>query len=173
MKYLFTALLLAVAAMADQEASNVPLVRASEYGRCYARSIPDDLWGTAGTTRIFQVGRDGDVPLAEYPWYASEMYLGGPGDQCLVRFGPWSPGGEPREDHLAIGFYRDGRTLREYSTLEIYSLGSGISRSVSHYEVFGARLGFQSSSGDTFLYRVEGIDGRVFTFDLNSGEILE
>lgn len=173
MKYLFTALLLAVAAMADQEASNVPLVRVSEYGRYYARSIPDELWGTAGVTRVFQVCREGDVPVAEYPWYASEMYLGGSGDLCLVRFGPWSQGYDPREDHLAIGFYRDGRTLREYSTLEIYSLGSGISRSVSHYEVFGARLGFQSSSGETFLYRVEGIDGRVFTFDLNSGEILE
>ncbi len=159
-------------ALADDEASNRPIVRSSEYGAYFAKSIPSGYYGQEGVTLVYHVEADENILLYEYPWYASEMYLGGNGDGTLVRFGPWCRGSEPLEDHLAIGFYRDGRVIREYSTLEIATLGSGVSESVSHYEVFGQRLGFRSSSYG-FFFEVMGVDDVLFCFDLETGEIVE
>lgn len=169
---LMALLLLAGAALADQEASNRPIVRSSEYGAYYAKSVPLEEYGPDGVTRVYHVGAEEDTFLYEYPWYASDLYLGGIGDGTLVRFGPWARGREPREDHLAIGFYRDGKVVREYSTLDIADLGSGVSESVSHYEVFGERLGFAWSNDDVF-FEVMGVDGTLLRFDLADGELAE
>jgi hypothetical protein len=157
-------------ALADEEASNRPIVRSSEYGAYYAKSIPSGYYGQEGVTRVYHVRAEEDTFLYEYPWYAAEMYLGGSGDGTLVRFGPWACGREPREDHLAIGFYRDGQVVREYSTLEIANLGSGVSESVSHYEVFGRRLGFHWDS-DGIFYEVMGAGDVILRFDLENGEL--
>lgn len=160
-------------AFADQEASNIPVVRASEYGRTYAKSIPFGSYGTEGVTRVYSVGIDEDILIGEYDWYAGEMYIGGSGDATLVRFGPWHREWEPRADHLALGIYRDGSTVREYSTLELYELGSGVQPSVSHYRILGRRLGFGWFEGYDYVFQVEGISGKVFTFDLETGELVQ
>lgn len=170
---LVSLMFLSSAALADEEASNRPIVRSSEYGAYYAKSIPSDEYGTEGVTRVYNVGADEDTFLYEYPWYAAEMYLGGSGDGTMVRFGPWSRGGEPQEDHLAIGFYREGKTVREYSTLEIANLGSGVSASVSHYQVFGERLGFNWSGSDGPFFEVMGVGGMLLRFNLETGELSE
>lgn len=169
---LMALVLLAGAALADQEASNRPIVRSSEYGAYYAKSVPLEEYGPKGVTRVYHVGASEDTFLYEYPWYATEIFLGGSGDGTLVRFGPWARGSEPSEDHLAIGFYRDGKVVREYSTLEIANLGSGVLRSVSHYEVFGQPLGFVWNRDDVF-YEVMGVDGVLLRFDLETGELQE
>jgi len=159
-------------AQADQEASNRPLVRSSNYGIIYARSIPQEDYGQEGTTFVYSVAYDEDILLSEYDWYASEIYIGGCGDATIVRFGPWHRGYEPQDDHLAIGIYRDGETVAEYTTLELFEMGSGISASVSHYQIFQNRLGFRWIDSNSYVYEVEGIDGCVFTFDLDTGEII-
>lgn len=160
-------------ARADQEASNGPLVRASTYGVIYARSVPDEDYGQEGTTLVYYVGYDEDTLLSIYDWYASEIYIGGCGDATVVRFGPWHRGREPRDDHLAIGIYRDGVTVAEYSTLELYEMGNGISASVSHYQIFQDRLGFRWIDGNSYVYEVEGMSGDMFIFDLDTGDIIK
>lgn len=160
------------AALADQEASNRPIVRSSQYGGYYAKSIPLEDYGQEGVTRVYSVGADEDTFLYEYPWYAAEMYLGGDVDGTLVRFGPWSRGREPQADHLAICFYRNGQVIREYSTLQIANAGGGVSVSVSHYQVFEGRLGFRGSSHG-FFFEVMRVDGNVLCFDLETGELVE
>jgi hypothetical protein len=170
---LLFALLLTAAtvALADSEAPNRPVVRASEYGTTYAKSVPDDDYGQEGTTLFYGVSAGEDVLLTEYQWFASEMYIGGPGETTLVRFGPWHRGREPQEDHLAIGLYRNGTALAEYSTLNMLKLGSGLSASVSHYEVFGERLGFKWIGSNSFVFQVTGVNGIVFSFCLETGEV--
>lgn len=163
----------AATAWADQEASNRAVVRASEYGTTYAKSIPSQDYGQEGRTLHYRATDGEDPLLGRYDWYASEIYIGGPGEVTLVRFGPWQRGRSPAEDHLAIGFYRDGRTLREYSTLELVRMGSGISESVSHYEIFGDRPGFRWITGNEYVFQVMGVSGRLFSFDLDTGEIVE
>jgi hypothetical protein len=158
-------------AVADQEAGNRTIVRSSEHGIAYARSVPNDSYGQAGTTRVFRADKDGDKLLQEYSWYANEIYLGGSADATLIRFGPWHRGRKPQEDHLALGIYRDGRVLREYSTLEFQKLGSGVSQSISHYTIFKRQLGFRWLKENDYVYEVEGIDGKVFTFDLGTGAL--
>ncbi|MBN1619957.1 hypothetical protein JW890_04485 [candidate division WOR-3 bacterium] len=166
-----TFLFLSGSAFADDEASNRPVVRGSQYGLTYAKSVPDAAYGDLGKTFIYSVGWEKDELICEYNWYANEIYLGGPGETTVVRFGPWQRGGGPEENHFAIGFYRDGKVLRDYSTLEMKNLGSGISVSVSHYEIFGDRLGFRWTDGDNYVFEVEGVSGKLFTFDISDGEL--
>ena len=154
---------------ADDEAGNRAVLRSSTYGGVYARSVPDEPYGQTGKTRVYGVAKDADAFLCEYDWYASEMYLGGDGDRTLVRFGPWHRGQDPRADHLALGIYRDGKTLREYSTLELQQMGSGISRSVSHYTILQERRGFRWLKDNAYVYEVTGIGGKLFRFDLATG----
>lgn len=158
---------------ADDEAGNRPVVRSSEYGSIYAKSVPDESYGQKGKTKVFSVGRESDTVICEHDWYASEIYIGGAADATLVRFGPWHRGRKPQDDHLAIGIYRNGKVLREYSTVEIQKMGSGVSESVSHYQVFGDRLGFRWLKGNAYVYEVKGASGKVFTFDLDTGNVIE
>ncbi len=176
MKHLLAATILSAAvftAVADDEASNRPVVWASEYGITYAKSVPTEDYGQEGRTVLYSVEAEEDVLIASYDWYSGEMYIGGPGGTTIVRLGPWQRGASPGEDHFAIGFYRDSRTLREYSTLDLEAMGSGISNSVSHYEVFGERLGFRWITGNEYVFEIAGVSGRVFSFSLETGEILE
>ncbi len=50
-------------------------------------------------------------------------------------------------------------------------MGSGISTSVSHYQVFADRLGFRWLRENDYVYEVKGVNGKVFTFDLTTGNI--
>ena len=67
------------AALADDEAANRPVVRSSEYGAVYAKSVPDEGYGQKGKTRVFSVGKDRDTLISEYDWYANDICIGGPG----------------------------------------------------------------------------------------------
>ena len=160
-------------AVADEEIANRPVVRSSEQGVVYAKSVPDAGYGQSGTTRVYSVAKDRDELTCEYDWYANEIYIGGAGDGTLVRFGPWHRGHEPQESHLAVGIYRNGKSIREYTTLEIQRLGSGFSKSKSHYTIFKRRLGFQWLKDNVCVYEVEGVSGKVFGFDLETGVITE
>ncbi len=161
-----------LSARADREAPNRPVVRASEYGTTYVKSVPQDYYGQEGTTRHYFVEAEEDVLLAEYDWYSGEVYIGGSGETTIVRFGPWHRGREPMEDHLAIGIYRNGATVAEYSTLDMLKMGSGISESVSHYEVLRERRGFRWMGSNSFVFEVAGVSGKVFSFDLETGDVL-
>jgi hypothetical protein len=158
---------------ADDEAANRPVVRASEYGGMYGKSVPEENYGQKGQTSVFSVGAERDVLVYKYPWYANIFYIGGSEERTLIRFGPWQRGRNPQKDHLALGIYRDGKTVKEYSTLEIVNFGSGISTSVSHYKVFGRHLGFRWLKENSYVYEVEGVSGKVFTFDLETGLLAE
>ena len=166
-------LVLSVSAFADDEAANRPVVRPSESGAVYAKSVPDESYGQKGMTRVFGVGKDNDTLICEYDWYANEICIGGPGDATLIRFGPWQRGREPQDGHLALGIYRNGKTIREYSTPVMAKLGSGVSTSVSHYTIFAKHLGFRRLKGDSCVYEVECVSGKVVSFDLDSGAVAE
>ena len=163
--------LIPIAVFADDEASNSPVVRASEYGRSYAKSLPAESYGDKGKTLIYGVRTGTDVLFVEYPWYSYEIYLGGAGDGTVVRFGTGRRGRVSRSEDVAIGFYSGTKVLREYSTADLEKMGSGISTSLSHYWVFGKRLGFRWQGGNKYVYEVNGASGKKFTFDLDTGEL--
>jgi hypothetical protein len=167
--------MLCASVWADEEVGNSSIVRSSEYGRFYAKSVPDESYGQKGTTKMFSVGKDTDTLVCEYKWYANEIYIGGNGDMTVIRFGPWQRGSKPEPNHFAIGIYRDGKVIREYSTLEMMSLGSEVSKTVSHYDVFTQprHLGFRWVKENIYQFEVEGVSGKLFTFDLDNGAIID
>ena len=179
--FLWVALLaVTTPAYGDQEASNVPIVRASEYGRCYVRAVPEDLYGSGGTTTVFRVEKEEDVPLHSYSWFSQQIFIEcnvsdskTPVGVAVVRLGPWQRGHRASSDHLAIGFYFKGKVLREYSTLDIAGSPDNVSRSVSHYAVIHKVLGFRGSGGNQYAFDVETTSGRTLSFDPATGEIVD
>ena len=64
-----------VSLRADQEASNTPYVQASAYGRCYAKSVPEEYYGGKGVTQVFTVGREEDRLVHTFHWFSQSLYL--------------------------------------------------------------------------------------------------
>ncbi|MHC4406998.1 MAG: hypothetical protein ACYTG0_45880, partial [Planctomycetota bacterium] len=56
---------------------------------------------------------------------------------------------------------------------EMERLGSGVSQSVSHYTILRRRLGFRWLKGNSYVYEVAGVSGKVFTIELETGSITE
>jgi hypothetical protein len=163
----------AAPAGADDEASNVAYVKASKYGRSYAKCIPAELYGSKGVTKVYLV-RDGEDQLeSSYPWYSKEVYLlDRPGGVSVVRLGISLRGLSAKREDLAIGFYFSGKTLKEYSTLDIAGTPDNVGRSVSHYTVFKEVAGYRETKGGA-IFDVVAVGGRVSSFDVRTGEILE
>jgi len=185
----------ASSALADQEASNVPHVVAGPYGRCYAKSVPRNIYDPEGgprqqgRTEIYQVGAPEDVLVQRYDWFSQALFVRcRPGSELIViRVGPWHRGHNPRADHLAIAFYQAGRLIKRYSTLDIagderagagaFSEYKNVSASVSHYTVFASgpeltkiteRVG--TALEEDWVIKAMTIDGRVLVFDIATGE---
>src|SRR5262245_41894981 len=89
---LFVLALLAASARADKEAGRLQSVKSGEYGRRYAKSVPEEGYGQKGKTDVYRVEEGTDVLECSYEWYSGRLYLGGIGDKTLVRFGPWHRG---------------------------------------------------------------------------------
>lgn len=183
-------------ALADREASNVAHVVVGPHGRCYAKSVPEHIYDPdgeprqQGRTMVYRVESSEDVLVRTYPWFSQRLFVHcGTGDQItVVRLGPWHRGHDPSDDHLAIGFYRGGKLLKRYSTLDIsgdertenggFSAYANVSASVSHYSIFRSGPEMQkvtTSNGPVFeehwVIRAETVDGRLLVFDLETGEV--
>lgn len=163
--------------LADDEASNTAHVAASEYGRCYAKSIPAEGYGNGGKTRIYRVTDGEDEPVHEYGWFSQRIYLAcnasdstRPTGVAVVSMGPWARGQEASADVLALAFHLDGKTVREYSTLEIAGEPGNVNSSVSHYTVIAEVLGFRWVRGNEYVFELRTTDGRTLAFDAVTGE---
>ena len=160
-------------ANADEEVSNVVYVMTSKYGRMYAKCIPAELYGSKGWTKVYLVREGEDQLESSYPWYSQKVYLSDrPGGVSMVRLGPWARGQTAKREDLALGFYFSGETLKEYSTLDIAGTPDNVGRSVSHYTVFKEVAGYRETEGGA-VFDVVAVGGRVISFDVRTGEILE
>lgn len=161
---------------ADQEAGNVVHVQASEYGRCYAKSVPSERYGNAGTTTVFRVTDSADAALHQFDWYAPQLRLAcnvsdgnTPVGVSIVQFGPWHRGRQASKDHLALAFYFKGEKVAEYSTLDLAGTPANVSASVSHYVVITAIEGYEFQARNQAVFRVKTQDGRTLSFDPSTG----
>jgi len=175
---LLLALLVCLPLLADQEAGNTVQVAASEYGACYAKSIPAESYGNAGKTRIYRVTEGEDELVHEYGWFSQRIYLvcnasdsTRPTGVAVVSTGPWARGHEASADVLALAFHYDGKTVREYSTLEIAGEPGNVSSSVSHYTVIEKVLGFLWVRSNEYVFELRTTDGRTLAFDAVTGEM--
>jgi hypothetical protein len=177
------------AGLADQEAGNFAHVAAGPSGRCYAKSVPRHVYDPQGEVRqqgrteVYRVTDSQEVLVSEYDWFSQQLFLycGAADGITVVRVGPWQRGHVPEPEHLALAFYRDGKLLKRYSTLEIAATDPerNVAASVSHYSVFESwpdLVSTTTSSGpvftETWTIRATTIDGRSLVFDLATGELL-
>ncbi len=166
-------------ARADDEASNVPQVTASQYGRCYAKSVPAERSGSKGSTKIYVVQPGEDSLRDTFSWYSNRIYLEcgvGRANQhagtSVVQFGPWARGSRAAADDLALAFHFAGKLVRRYSTLDIAGSPDNVSSSVSHYTVIERVEGYRWKGSNFSVFEVVTTDGRRLTFDPTTGEIL-
>lgn len=166
--------LASVCSFADQEAGNRVYVTAADYGQFYAKSIPSESYGLKGRTEIYQVGEKKDKLLQTYDWYSPEVYLYGwiAGGVYVVQTGSWNRGRGPQSDHLALALYKDDKLLKKYSTLDIVPDAKNASVSVSHYMVFQKIKGFRRAFGNQLYFDVLTTDGRLLSFDVETGKIV-
>lgn len=172
-------LLWCAVAAADDEASNTPRVFASRYGQCYAKSIPAELYGDKGVTRVFRVEADRDTLVHTYDWFAPQLFLecnvGAPGKSVAIavaRTGPWLRGDRATSSDLVIAFYWDGRLLEAYSALDIAGSAQNVSASESHYTVLSHIGGYRWTGGDggnEYVFEARGVDGTCWEFDAATG----
>ena len=173
--------------LADSESSNVAHIAAGPYGRCYAKSVPRHVYDPQGgarqqgRTEIYRVGDRDDVLVTVYDWFSQRLFVkcSPPNDETVVRIGPWQRGHVPTAEHLAIAFYRNGKLLKRYSTLDIAGDNpAAVAASISHYTVFESgpeMVSVTTSSGPMFKEELEirarTVDGRELVFDLTTGEL--
>ncbi len=167
------------AAFGDEEASNVPHIKASAYGRCYAKSIPDEPYGMKGVTKVYRVGKERDSLTHTFHWFSQRLYIAcNVSDSktstgiSLVRLGPWPRGHEATSRQLAIAFHFKGRPIKEYSTLAIAGRPDNVSRSVSHYQVIKKVAGFRWIRGNEYVFEIITTDERRLSFDPTTGEMM-
>jgi hypothetical protein len=87
--------------------------------------------------------------------------------------GPWARGQEAKREDLAIGFYFSGKTLKEYSTLDIAGTPGNVSRSRSHYKVFQTIIGYRELENNNYAFATVLRDGKIISFDVRTGEVLK
>jgi hypothetical protein len=107
----------ALALAAGKPVQNRPYVQSGPDGVVYARCVPDAATGSAGTTKVYKVGRDADELLDTYPWYAREGVTLG-----------WSPTAGKvavmaRRAKAELSFHLGGKELASYTTDDLGKLG--------------------------------------------------
>lgn len=169
-------LLPSAAVHADEEAGNLPHVQSDSWGRCYAKSVPSDTYGEAGTTRVYEVTAAEDRLLASYGWFSQQIFLqcnmsnNGDSGVSVVQIGPWPRGHAASADHLALAFYFNDRLLKRYSTLDIAGRPDNVQSSVSHYTVIERIDGYRWIDGDRYAFDLRTSDGRTLSFDPTTGQ---
>ncbi len=110
---------------------NQPTVQSALGGGYYVRTVPSGDSGTEGYTKVFQVTRDGDKLLDEYPVYMrGELYLGWSptaGKWCLVHLEPERITSNNDFEKLGkasrLAFYMGGKSIVAYTGQDLEKMG--------------------------------------------------
>lgn len=167
---------------ADREMSQCPYVIASDRGSHFFLMKPDpnDVYNRdKGTGICYEVTKNGDFKelWRTEGWYSFKTFLAPSVDsQYLVRLGNWPRGQKPSVGHVSVGFYKDGKLLKLYSTADLIRDNSAIHPSISHYQYLDDKyepvLEYQQEKG-LWIFKLVTIDGVHYEFDVKTGQISE
>ena len=148
--------------VAHDRGANLPYISTDD-GLFYARCVPADRDGSAGTTVILEVGRETDRVVDRYDWYSRER----------VRLG-WSPlagkiavasraelpgAGRPPTQ---LSFHLGGKLLKSYTLEQLKPLGLGEHPVVSSN-------GQHQIAIDAMAYDLENTNRRYFPVRFGRG----
>jgi hypothetical protein len=142
-------------ARGEDIASNIVYIKPGPYGRYYAKAIPDEPYGSKGVTKIYVVNKEEDQLIETYPWYSQYIDLHYTlWGISVVRIGTCRMAQEVSKDDLAIGLYLVGKTLREYSTLDLVPAIKGSGADSEHWSRYCRSLkilGYRSIAPNEYL----------------------
>ena len=122
---------------ADSPRTPFPYIVTASNGIVYFRMFPrprpgnwSDGYGIA--YRIRDNGSDVEMWRTR-GWFSTEVFLSNDGG-FLVAMGPWNGGSEPRNEDLALAFYREGKVIKQYSTADLVKDKSKVMKTLSHYD---------------------------------------
>ena len=147
-------------------------------GDRYAKCFPGDSRGTKGRTLIYRVREDAGELEDAYDWYSWDVHLAGTSKgTVVVRLATGFRGHQANKDDLAVGVYFRGKTLKEYSSLDLTKRPDNVRTSVSHYGWCRRVIGFRWLSGPgakamKFGFALETVDKRLLCFDAATGQLL-
>jgi hypothetical protein len=155
--------------------ANHVYITTDTYGQVFVKSIPDEMYGSKGTTKVYRVGQTQDTLIQTYSWYSPRVFVasfGGDRDVYVVRTAPWHAGHVAAAGDPALAFFKNQSRLRGYSTLDIAGQPDRVSVQDDRYSPFSRLIGFRNPFGSQFVFDVERAGGGVLSFDAESGEIL-
>ena len=163
-------------ASADDPASNRVHVKSGTWGRCYAKAVPEGDDGQKGHTTVFRVGKDADVKMISYPWYAQELDLqcnmvGPTGAQGLsiVQRGPWIGGRDPNASVVAVRFYFGPKKVAQYTYAQ---LTEGVKPGARHAPRVSKMRGYRWIDSNDYAFDIETEDGVIHSFNPVTGKRL-
>jgi hypothetical protein len=177
MRCLITMLAICMASspcFADKEISSQAVLFSNSSGFYYVKSVPNSREDQySGTTRVYRTKSEKDELLCEYNWYASRLWLFFDGnDLILVRLGPWHRTGTDPKKELEVGFYKNGKVIKEYTALEVALDNKNFIQSQSHYAITSRVKGLVIGKEANY-FEIHTFDGRDLRFDLSDGSILK
>src|SRR4051794_15885402 len=159
-------------APASKPVPNRPYVQSGPDGGSYARGIPDANTGSAGTTKVYEVGREKDVLHDTYDWYAPGGVVLGWSPiagkvAVMVRGGKQVDGAEPVE----LSFHLGGKLLASYTAEDLRKLGVEVSRRSDPTRVDLGLVGCeQVPRTNDYLFVIETRGKKRITFDILTGK---
>lgn len=171
---IFILLMLPSVCMSDEEALPYAYVKTDYWGKYYFKMLPGEKrfdYDNYGSGALYEVSADGSNKLlwTTRGWYAFQVYIS-PDGMYLVRLGNWPRAYKPSKDHLAIAFYKNGKLIKSYSTLDLIKDLSAVRPSVSHYSYYKKIIGF---IGDiSYRFSLITIDNIEYIFDISNGGIV-
>ncbi len=100
-------------------------------------------------------------------WYSHQVLVSMDA-QYLVRMGPWNQGRELSKEHVAVEFYKDGKLLKSYSTIDLVEDPRKTQPTVSHYFWRGKTCEFDIDN----KFTLDTIDGIKYVFDATTGKVI-
>ena len=157
---------------ADKEPRQLTFVKSAEGGRYYFKMIADDDYDRSkGRGKLYQVSSEGkDKVLWETKgWFAFDLYISYDGNY-LARLGNWPRGRKPSHKDLGIAFYKNGKLIKYYSTVDLVQNLSKIEKTKGHYSYLKKVLGFTSTYD--YMFQIVTIDNILYTFNVSDGSVI-
>ncbi len=163
-------------AWAGKFAGNSPYVAAvDQFGVFYAKSVPDEIDGDKGVTRVMRVQKEADELLTTYPWYAERgLALGWSptaGKVALVRLHQQI--GKPVEEQIELSFYLGEKFLKSYTTADLVKMGIKTWYSVGESGRKGPSGGDRASYTSLGCKQVWNTNDRYFAIKISESEELK
>ncbi len=158
-----------------KEAPNRPYVQSGPEGVFYARCIPQDATGAAGTTDIYRVQKEHDVVVNHYDWYTKHGVVRGwspiAGKVAILALRPERS--DSLEKQIELRFYLGDKHLKSWTTAQLQNLGAEVAGIkpdglAAMFQV----LGFEQIPGtNEYVFAVQIAKGKKLSFDILTGDL--